>query len=183
MELRSTALISHFQLRYPTPHHQSARQDDGGFTRRNLERYVVVGDALVADVVTAAGRAGGLRGARGLATGRSSAWGEVAASAASTVAAAEQHQTEIISNDFGAIALLAALIFPVACLKAPLDVDLTTFRQVLSYLFGTPYDDVVPIGTFLPFAGLSVLNAIGSGDTKIGDGCTAGRVARLGVFA
>src|SRR4029077_6095236 len=83
-------------------------------------------------------------------------------------------------DDLGRLALVAFLVFPVARLDAPLDVDLAALAQVLAADLGEPRpgDDAVPLGAVLPVA-VPVLEPLVGGDRERGDRLPALRIAEL----
>ena len=94
--------------------------------------------------------------------------------------AAEQHDP--VAADLGRVALVAVLVVPLPRLQAALDVDLLALGQVLGERFGrlAPEHDAVPLGLFLPLAGL-VVPDLGRRHVERGDRGAAWRVAQLGV--
>src|SRR5262249_5484243 len=108
----------------------------------------------------------------------------VGAARAAGVAAAAEH-LEVVADDLGLVALLAAVaIFPGARLQASLDVHLLTLGEVLpgGLRLAPPHDDVVPLGLFLPVAVL-VLPASAGGEREARDGLPVGGGADLGIAA
>src|SRR5258708_7432045 len=95
-----------------------------------------------------------------------------------------QHD-QILSNDFRAIFLFAALlIIPAGGLKAAFDVDLRAFLDVLADDFRQPLPghDVVPFGAILPFASF-VLEPFVGREAKLCNRGSAGCEFDIRVYA
>src|SRR6185436_7652751 len=145
------------------------------------ERDVVVGDFLARHVGRGTGRCGA-RGA-GAGTARSVRAGAFVVRRGRLAAAATAaQQDQVVGDDLRGVALIAVLILPTTRLDAAFNVDLLALGQVRGDVLGTPQDDVVPVGLFLPLAGLLVLPAPGRGDGEVGAGNAARGELGFGVF-
>lgn len=108
----------------------------------------------------------------------------IAAEAAFAAAAAVQH-LDVVGDDFGGVALLAALVGPFAGLQAAFDVEFAAFARVLANDFGGAAvgDDAVPFGFFAFFAGVFVVPGLTGGDGDVGHRFAVGHVAHVRVVA
>src|ERR1044071_921969 len=89
-----------------------------------------------------------------------------------------------LRDDLSDVAFVAALVVVGASADAALDINLPALGQILAAGLGllAPDDDVVPLGSFLPFA-VPVVPLLGSGDGKIRHRAARLRVANFGIFA
>ena len=111
----------------------------------------------------------------------------VAATAAEVgfAATAAVKHLDVVGDDFGGVALLAALVGPFAGLQAAFDVEFAAFACVLADDFGGAAvgDDAVPFGFFAFFAGVFVVPGLTGGDGDVGHRFAVGHVAHVRVVA
>ena len=88
-------------------------------------------------------------------------------SAAATTRAASAQQNHVLGHHLGRVNLLAVLIFIAARMQPAFHVNLLALGQGLRQVLRAPQDHVGPVGVFLPFAGLLVLPAAGSGHAEL----------------
>src|SRR5262249_36162695 len=99
-----------------------------------------------------------------------------------TAFAAATQELDGRGDDLGRLALLAFLVFPVARLEPPLDVDAAALRQVLRSQLArpTPCDDAVPLGALL-FVAVLGREALVGREREVRHRLAALRVAELGI--
>src|SRR5262249_19595915 len=103
---------------------------------------------------------------------------------AATGAVATAEQLDAGGHDFGAVALLALLVLPLARADAAFHVDLPALLAVLADDLGglAPHDHAVPLGLFLLLT-VAVGPALGRREAQVGDGLAALRESHLRIGA
>jgi len=99
-------------------------------------------------------------------------------------AAAATQQLHAVTNDFGAIAILAFFVLPFARADTPLDINWRTLFQILTGDFRLPPEkcDAMPFRVLLLGAAL-VLEHFRGGNAEIGNRIAAWQIARLRIFS